>query len=95
MNILHQETKNAIRSELEWTRATFHMLLDSLSENDLRKKSRNPAWTNGEILAHMTFGFIILNALLPMARLMGPLPKMGIQNIRRIIECIHSTIQLD
>ena len=75
MNILHQETKNAIRSELEWTRATFHMLLNSLSENDLRKKSRNPAWTNGEILAHMTFGFIILNALLPMARLWGHFPK--------------------
>jgi hypothetical protein len=75
MNTKHQETKATIRTELESTRATFHTLLDSLSENDLRKKSRNPGWTNGEILAHMTFGFIILNALLPMARLWGRFPK--------------------
>jgi len=41
----------------------------------LQKKSLNPGWTNGEILAHMTFGFIILNALLPMARIWGRFPK--------------------
>src|SRR5512140_1990815 len=75
MNNKHSGTKAAICAELESTRQTFHALLDSLSENDLRKKSRNPGWTNGEILAHMTFGFIILNALLPMARLWGNLPK--------------------
>jgi hypothetical protein len=75
MNITPQETKDVIRAEFETTRTIFHALLDSLSENDLRKKSRNPGWTNGEILAHMIFGFIILNALLPMARLWGRLPK--------------------
>ncbi|HEU0297370.1 MAG TPA: DinB family protein [Anaerolineales bacterium] len=75
MNIKHQETKDAIRAELEATRTAFHALIDSLSENDLRRKSRNPGWTNGEILVHMTFGFIILNALLPMARVWGRLPK--------------------
>lgn len=64
-----------VRTELESTRATFHSLLDSLSEADLKRKSRNAGWTNGEILAHMLFGFIILNALLPMARLWGRLPK--------------------
>ncbi len=71
----YQETKEAVRTELEATRKTFHALLDSLSESDLRKRSRNPGWINGEILTHMTFGFIILNALLPMARLWGHLPK--------------------
>lgn len=38
-------------------------------------RSHNPGWTNGEILAHMTFGFIVINVLLPMARLWGRLPK--------------------
>jgi hypothetical protein len=75
MNIAHQEKKEALRAELESTRITFHELLGSLSKNDLRKISRNPGWTNGEILAHMTFGFIILNALLPMARMWGRFPK--------------------
>jgi len=75
MNNNHQKTKHAIRAELEATRKTFHTVLTSFSENDLRRQSRNPGWTNGEILTHMTFGFIILNALLPMARLWGRFPR--------------------
>lgn len=69
------EIRNSIRTELESTRATFHTLLGSLTEEDLRECSHNPGWTNGEILAHMTFGFIVINVLLPMARLWGCLPK--------------------
>ena len=75
MNDNHQETKDAIRAELEATRTVFHTLLASFSESDLRRQSRNPGWTNGEILTHMTFGFIILNTLLPMARLWGRFPR--------------------
>ena len=71
----HQETKDAIRAELEATSKAFHTLLASFSESDLRWQSRNPGWTNGEILTHMTFGFIILNALLPMAHLWGRFPR--------------------
>lgn len=70
--------KNAaelIRSELEATRASFHALLDSFTEADWNRPSLNPGWTNGEILAHMLFGFILLNALLPLARVWGRLPK--------------------
>ncbi len=70
-----QQVKDHIYTELESTHKAFHTLLASLLENDLRKQSLNPGWTNGEILAHMIFGFIILNALLPMARLWGTLPK--------------------
>jgi len=70
-----QTTKAAVRAELEATRSTFHALLDSLSEEDLQKKSLNPGWSNGEILAHMLFGFIVISVLLPMARLWGRLPR--------------------
>lgn len=75
MNTHPQAFKEEIRRELETARAKFHHLLDSLSEQDLKKQSHNPGWTNGEILAHMTFGFMILNVLLPMARQWGRLPK--------------------
>ncbi|MDQ3004926.1 MAG: DinB family protein [Chloroflexota bacterium] len=68
-------TRETVRAELEVTRATFHALLASLTEENLRGRSYNPGWTNGEILAHMTFGFIVINVLLPMARLWGRLPK--------------------
>jgi len=67
--------RETIRKELEATHARFHSLLDSLSEEDFQTQSLNPGWTNGEILAHMTFGFVITNMLLPMARLWGRLPR--------------------
>jgi hypothetical protein len=70
-----QETRLAIRRELDSARTGFHALLDSLSEADWRRQSLNPGWTNGEILAHMTFGFMITGVLMPMARLWGRLPK--------------------
>jgi hypothetical protein len=75
MNTNEHRIKQAIYKELETTRAKFYSLLDSLSEADFKKQSLNPGWTNGEILAHMTFGFIVLNVLLPTARLWGRLPK--------------------
>lgn len=75
MNTNNQATREEIRGELAMARTQFHKLLDSLSEQDLKKQSLNPGWTNGEILAHTTFGFIVINVLLPMARLWGRLPK--------------------
>jgi len=67
--------REEICSELETSRAKFHKALSSLSEHDFQKQSLNSGWTNGEVLAHMTFGFIIVNVLVPMARLWGKLPK--------------------
>jgi len=66
----------SIRTELESTHEAFRALLESLSEEDMRRQSLNPGWTNGEILAHVLFGFIILNVLLPMARIWGRLPSI-------------------
>lgn len=71
----HSQIRQEIFTELQTTQARFHTLLDGLTEMDFKRQSRNPGWTNGEILAHMTFGFIVVNALFPMARLWGKLPK--------------------
>ena len=70
-----QKKKDKIIAALNGAHTDFRNLLYSLSEQDFQRKSLNPGWTNGEILAHMTFGFIIINVLLPMARLWGRLPK--------------------
>src|SRR5215211_2573640 len=75
MNTREEDTREKIRNELATARAQFHQLHESLSEEEFQKQSLNPGWTNGEILAHMTFGFMILNVLLPMARFWGRLPK--------------------
>ena len=71
----HQLVQETIRNEYEAARAKFHALLVSFSEPDFQRQSLNPGWTNGEILAHMTFGFLVVDVLLPMTRLWGKLPK--------------------
>lgn len=67
--------KATISEELETTRAKFHALLASFSDQDFQRQSLNPGWTNREILAHIVFGFMVINMLLPLARLWGRLPK--------------------
>ena len=71
----HQQRTQAKSAELVAAHAEFHSLLDSLSDDDWRRRSHNPGWTNGEILFHMALGFFLLPTLLPMIRLLGRLPK--------------------
>ncbi|MCM1564499.1 MAG: DinB family protein, partial [Dehalobacter sp.] len=75
MNPSSQTKREEIRWEFETARMKFHTVLGSLSEQDFKNQSLNPGWSNGEVLAHVTFGFIVINVLLPMARLWGKLPK--------------------
>ncbi len=65
----------SIRAELESTRAAFHALLGSLTQQDLQRRSNNPGWTNGEILFHMTFAFMLLIPFRPIHWFFGVLPK--------------------
>ena len=69
------EIKQSILAELDAAKTAFHAMLDSMGEEDFLRLSLNPGWTNGEIMVHITFGFIVLNVLLPMARLWGKLPR--------------------
>jgi hypothetical protein len=46
--------RQEIRAELETTREAYHALLNSLSADDWRKPSGNPAWTVGQVIYHMT-----------------------------------------
>jgi hypothetical protein len=85
MSTNSRDTRKEIQTELESTRVRFHQLLLSLSEGDFQKQSLNPGWTNGEILAHMTFGFIVIDVLLPVARLWGRLPKTSSKWFARLL----------
>lgn len=86
---MHTTSKREeILLQLDTTRAQFHTILDWLSEQDFQKQSLNPGWTNGEIIAHMTFGFIVVNVLLPMARLWGRLPKVSSKWFARLLNLL-------
>ena len=67
-------TSEAIHAELERVRADFHALVTEATPADLRRPSSGTRWTNGQLLFHMFFGYLIVRRLLPLVRLMGRLP---------------------
>lgn len=74
-NNIIEKTKKVIKSELANSKEKFLKLLNSLSDEDLKRKSKNPGWTNGEIVWHILFAFIILFALIPLIKFFSHLPK--------------------
>jgi hypothetical protein len=66
--------RQSIHAELERVRADFHQLLDHATATDLRRRTNGTRWTNGQLLWHMAFGYLIVRRLLPLVRLFGRLP---------------------
>ncbi|MEE8385293.1 MAG: DinB family protein, partial [Dehalococcoidia bacterium] len=50
------DRREAIRAELKTTRAAYHELLNSLSPEDWKRKSGNPAWSVGQLMWHIAWG---------------------------------------
>jgi hypothetical protein len=48
--------------------------LSAATDADLRRKSTGTRWTNEELLFHMVFGYMVVQALLPLVRVFGVLP---------------------
>ncbi|MEU0679954.1 DinB family protein [Streptomyces albogriseolus] len=66
--------RQAIHQELERTRTTFHRLLDG-ADADLRRGTKGTRWTNGQLLFHMLFGYMLIRPLLVLLRVFGRLPR--------------------
>lgn len=63
-----------IHDELERVRADLHLLVARATAQELRRRTNGTRWTNGQMLWHMAFGFLIVRRLLPLVRLFGRLP---------------------
>jgi len=48
--------------------------LAAASDTGLRRRSAGTRWTNEELLFHMVFGYMVVQALLPLVRIFGSLP---------------------
>lgn len=64
-----------MHDELERARTAFHELLALATENELRSRSAGTRWTNRQLLFHMLLGFLIMRALLALARGFSRLPR--------------------
>jgi len=49
--------------------------LANATPSDLQRKSSGTRWTNEQLLFHMVFGYMIVRALLPLVRVIRPLPQ--------------------
>ena len=68
------QDRSAIGEEMEQARQDFHRLLDHASSTDLRCPSDGTKWTNQQLLFHMLFGYLVVRALLVLARIFGRVP---------------------
>jgi hypothetical protein len=66
--------RQSIHEEMERSRSTVHHLVSRASAADLRRCSDGTRWTNGQLLYHMVFGYMIVRALLGLVRTFGRLP---------------------
>jgi hypothetical protein len=80
------DVRERIRAELEETRSQFHRLLDSLTEADWHAPSRNPAWTNGQLLFHMTFAFILISPLFRVIRFWSGRSRRSSRGFARMLD---------
>ena len=63
-----------VHHELERARATLHALVASSTPEELRRGTNGTRWTNGQLLFHMVFGYMVVLRLLPLVRMFGRLP---------------------
>jgi hypothetical protein len=56
-------------------RAELRELLADATPVDLRRPSVGTRWTNEELLFHLVFGYMVVQALIPLVRVVSRLPK--------------------
>jgi hypothetical protein len=59
--------------------------LSAASDEDLGRKSTGTRWTNEELLFHMVFGYMVVQALLPLVRFFGVLPMAVSRGFARLL----------
>jgi hypothetical protein len=66
--------RQVVRDEMEQAKREFHRLLDAATVAELSRRSNGTKWTNGQLLFHMLFGYLIVVRLLVLVRIFGRLP---------------------
>ncbi len=85
MTIDEPADRQVIHDELERVRADLHRLVAGATATDLRRRTNGTRWTNGQMLWHMAFGYLIVRRLLPLVRLFGRLPDPFSRSFARVL----------
>ena len=65
------EIRERLRLELEQARVGFQDLVAAFSQQGWDAPSQNPNWTNGQLLFHIAFAFMLVPPLCRLMRLFG------------------------
>ncbi|MFE3099230.1 DinB family protein [Nocardia tengchongensis] len=66
--------RDALAADLERVRTDFHQLLSTTGDDEWNAPSNGTRWTNEQLLFHMVFGYMIIQRLLTLWRVLGRLP---------------------
>jgi hypothetical protein len=77
--------REVVHRELEAARASFHQLVASASDAELRQRSHGTRWTNKQLLFHMLLGYLIVRALRRLILLFGRLPDGASRAYARVL----------
>jgi len=86
--------RQAISAEMERARQDFHHLLDHATPADLRRPSDGTKWTNEQLLFHMLFGYLIVQALLVLVRIFSRLPDRASTTFARLLDAARKPFHL-
>lgn len=77
--------RQRVHDDLERTRREFRELVESADATALRRRSDGTRWTNRQLLFHMLLGFLIMRALLALARGFSRLPDGASRAFARVL----------
>jgi hypothetical protein len=84
----------ALRAEMQQARHDFRRLIADATPADLRRPSDGTKWTNQQLLFHMLLGYLIVRALLVLARVFGLLPDGAGKAFARLLDSAHKPFDL-
>ncbi|HEX6933490.1 MAG TPA: DinB family protein [Streptosporangiaceae bacterium] len=84
----------AVCAEMEKTRQDFRCLVNMATAADMRRRSDGTRWTNRQLLFHMLLGYLIVRALLVLARAFGRLPGRASVTFARLLDSARRPFHL-
>ena len=84
----------AAREEMEQASQDFSHLVARATAADLRLRSEGTRWTNRQLLFHMLFGYLIVRALLVLARFFSRFPPAAGKAFARLLDSARKPFHL-
>jgi hypothetical protein len=84
----------ATSAEMKLATEDFRRLIGLSTVADLRRPSDGTRWTNRQLLFHMLLGYLIVRALLIIARVFGRLPRWPGTMFARLLDSVRRPFHL-